>query len=62
MVIRDVRTRWNFTHAMIRRALLLREAINSWVFAVPELHGLILKPSDWSILEQIADILEVCTN
>jgi hypothetical protein len=25
MVVRDVRTRWNSTHAMIARALLLRE-------------------------------------
>jgi hypothetical protein len=25
MVVRDVRTRWNYTHAMIRRALLLKE-------------------------------------
>lgn len=25
MVIRDVRTRWNYTHAMIRRAQLLKE-------------------------------------
>lgn len=27
MVVRDVRTRWNYTHAMIRRALLLQEVI-----------------------------------
>jgi hypothetical protein len=25
MVVRDVRTRWNYTHAMICRALLLQE-------------------------------------
>jgi hypothetical protein len=25
MVVQDVRTRWNYTHAMIRRALLLRK-------------------------------------
>jgi hypothetical protein len=25
MVIRDVKTRWNYTHAMIKRALLLRK-------------------------------------
>ena len=25
MVVRDVHTRWNYTHAMIRRALLLKE-------------------------------------
>ena len=25
MVVRDVRTRWNYTHAMICRALLLEE-------------------------------------
>ena len=29
MVIRDVRTRWNYTHAMIRRALLLREVCSN---------------------------------
>lgn len=25
MVVRDVRTRWNYTHAMIRRGLLVRD-------------------------------------
>ncbi len=25
MVIRDIRTRWNYTHAMIRRALLQKD-------------------------------------
>lgn len=26
MAIRDIITRWNYTHAMIRRALILRQA------------------------------------
>lgn len=26
MPVRDVRTRWNYTHAMIERALLLKKA------------------------------------
>jgi len=25
MAIKDVKTRWNYTHAMIRRGLLLRD-------------------------------------
>lgn len=29
MVIRDVVTRWNYTHAMIKRALMLRK-VTSW--------------------------------
>ncbi|KAF5366557.1 hypothetical protein D9758_009004 [Tetrapyrgos nigripes] len=31
MVIRDVRTRWNSTHAMIQRARVLQSAIDEWV-------------------------------
>ncbi|KAF8347490.1 hypothetical protein F5887DRAFT_855625, partial [Amanita rubescens] len=58
MVIRDVCTCWNYTHAMIQRALLLREAINAWVFEIPEFYGMMLKPSEWAVMEQIADVLE----
>lgn len=33
MVIRDVVTRWNYTHAMIKRALMLRK-VRSWLWFV----------------------------
>ncbi|KAF8240069.1 hypothetical protein L208DRAFT_1234840 [Tricholoma matsutake] len=58
MVVWDVRTRWNYTHVMIRRVLLLKEAVNAWVFQSPSLHGCILLPADWTLLEQLADVLE----
>ena len=32
MVVRDVRMRWNYTHAMIRRALLLKEVSMPWPY------------------------------
>ncbi|KAF8225931.1 hypothetical protein L208DRAFT_1304420 [Tricholoma matsutake] len=60
MVVRDVRTQWNYTHAMIHRALLLKEAVNAWVFQSPSLHGCILLLADWTLLEQLADVLEAC--
>ncbi|THU79115.1 hypothetical protein K435DRAFT_570433, partial [Dendrothele bispora CBS 962.96] len=58
MVIRDVVTRWNYTHAMIRRGQLLRAAIDSWTFETPELRALVLTDVDWRLLGDIADILE----
>ncbi|KAG6839502.1 hypothetical protein C0991_002004, partial [Blastosporella zonata] len=53
MVVQDVRTRWNYTHAMIGRAIHLREAINKWIFATPNLHGFLLSPADWEHLAKI---------
>lgn len=62
MVIRDVATRWNYTHTMIRRALMLREAIEKWVFERKELRDeLYLSNQEWAFLKQLADILEVFT-
>ncbi|EEB88625.1 hypothetical protein MPER_13449, partial [Moniliophthora perniciosa FA553] len=58
MVIRDVKTRWNYTHAMIRRALFLREAIDSWTFETKEMRAAGLSVKDWRLLEAIADMLE----
>lgn len=37
MPIRDVRTRWNFTHAMIKRALLLKEVSHRIFSSGPQL-------------------------
>ncbi|KDR74579.1 hypothetical protein GALMADRAFT_15913, partial [Galerina marginata CBS 339.88] len=58
MVVRDVRTRWNYTHAMIRRALLQKEAIDTWVFNHENLRGLMHKSTDWKFLSEVADFLE----
>ena len=75
MVVRDVRTRWNSTHAMIDRALLLREvrldlfgisvyspivqAINDWVYSMPEYRELALSNAEWERLRILRDLLEV---
>ncbi|KAF8997990.1 hypothetical protein BDQ17DRAFT_1177627, partial [Cyathus striatus] len=48
MVVRDVRTWWNYTHA-----------IDKWTFDVPVLRGFVLPPESWEYLEQIVDVLEV---
>ncbi|KAF8235445.1 hypothetical protein L208DRAFT_1257144, partial [Tricholoma matsutake] len=58
-VVRDIRTRWNYTHAMICRAQILREAIDDWVFKTPGLRALLLSEDEWETLGKIADILEV---
>ncbi|KAF7371616.1 Eukaryotic translation initiation factor 3 [Mycena venus] len=54
MVVRDVRHRWNYTHAMIERALLLRKAIDTWVFEKEELQPLSLN-DNWKLLEALGD-------
>ncbi|KAF4618026.1 hypothetical protein D9613_012868 [Agrocybe pediades] len=63
MVVRDVRTRWNYTHAMICRAIILKDAIDSWVFdKAPALRGVMIGPDEWKLLGQIADFLEFMSN
>ncbi|KAG2362383.1 hypothetical protein BDR07DRAFT_1284816, partial [Suillus spraguei] len=53
---------WNYTHAMIQRALMLREAIQTWVFERKEFHDeLYLSNQEWAFLKQLADVLEVFT-
>ncbi|KAJ6477255.1 hypothetical protein DFH09DRAFT_1056581 [Mycena vulgaris] len=58
MVVRDVRHRWNYTHAMIRRAELLRKAIDNWVFEQEELRPLCLSNDEWRLLSAVGDLLE----
>ncbi|KAG8959520.1 hypothetical protein FRC00_001502 [Tulasnella sp. 408] len=62
MVIRDVKTRWNCTHAMIKRALILQNAINTWVLSIPELHPYALTKSDWKVLAATEELLQPFTN
>ncbi|KAF8232759.1 hypothetical protein L208DRAFT_1270277, partial [Tricholoma matsutake] len=59
-VVQDVRMRWNYMHAMICQAELLKEAINDWVFKTPGLRALLLMEDEWKTLGEMADILEVC--
>ncbi|KAJ6549532.1 hypothetical protein DFH09DRAFT_1320008 [Mycena vulgaris] len=62
MVVRDVRHRWNYTHAMIRRGLLLRKAIDSWVSEREELlRRLLISTEQWAFLEAVVNIFEVFT-
>ncbi|KAF5342711.1 hypothetical protein D9758_015876 [Tetrapyrgos nigripes] len=58
MVIRDVATRWNYTHAMMKRGRLLQEAIDNWVFLHAEFRDLALSKSDWKKLEHLENILQ----
>ncbi|KDR65759.1 hypothetical protein GALMADRAFT_1362644 [Galerina marginata CBS 339.88] len=60
MVIRDVRTHWNYTHAMIKHALILQKAINKWVLNCG-LQDLSLLLEEWLILEKLGAMLEVFT-
>ncbi|KAK0464006.1 hypothetical protein IW261DRAFT_1338970 [Armillaria novae-zelandiae] len=61
MVIRDVRTRWNWTYCMIKHGLELRDAINHWTITVDKgrFEDLKIKNSEWDDLEKIAGILKV---
>ncbi|KAF9540079.1 hypothetical protein CPC08DRAFT_651031 [Agrocybe pediades] len=60
MVVWDVRTQWNYMYAMIHRAMLLRDAIDSWVFDKAQaMRSAMLGPDEWKLLGQIADFLEV---
>ncbi|KAF7794640.1 hypothetical protein EIP86_005777, partial [Pleurotus ostreatoroseus] len=61
MVIRDVVTRWNYTHAMIERALFMRTAIDTWVFNNVKLRELLLSQQEWALLKSIAGLLEIFT-
>ncbi|KAJ7866744.1 hypothetical protein B0H13DRAFT_1544716, partial [Mycena leptocephala] len=58
MVIRDIRHRWNYTEAMISCRLLLREAIDTWVFEKPELQPLSLSDEQWEHLEALGGLLK----
>ncbi|KAJ6565743.1 hypothetical protein B0H10DRAFT_1965501 [Mycena sp. CBHHK59/15] len=59
MVIRDVRHRWNYTHLMIERRLLLREAIDTSVIEKPELRPLSLNDDHWELLEALGSLLKM---
>ncbi|EIW75323.1 hypothetical protein CONPUDRAFT_66139 [Coniophora puteana RWD-64-598 SS2] len=61
MPIRDVRTRWNSTHAMMGRALTLKNAIDVWVFQYEDLRPLLLSKSEWEMVNSLHCLLEVCT-
>lgn len=62
MVIRDVVTRWNYTHAMIQRGVLLQKAINQWVITANDgaFQGLFLTPNEWDTLKHLEQLLSVC--
>lgn len=59
MPIRDVRTRWNSTHALLERAVLLRQVIKKWVEDRDELEHLRLSNHEWEQLEAVCELLEV---
>ncbi|KAF5309197.1 hypothetical protein D9619_012818 [Psilocybe cf. subviscida] len=48
-------------YSVMRRALKLKEATDSWTFNMEDLRVLVLSKSDWALLEQLADILEIFT-
>ncbi|KAJ6575840.1 hypothetical protein B0H10DRAFT_1837573 [Mycena sp. CBHHK59/15] len=64
MVVRDVRHRWNYTHAMIEHGLLIvshevQQAIDTWVFETEELRPLSLDDDHWKLLEALGGLLKV---
>ncbi|KAF7372567.1 hypothetical protein MVEN_00119300 [Mycena venus] len=61
MVIRDVRHRWNYTHAMIERGLMLREAIDTWVIEKPEMRPLSINDDHWELFEALGGLFKMFT-
>lgn len=61
MVIRDVRTRWNWTYCMVTRAIELKDAVNNWTvnYGNGIYEDLKIKQAEWTELEQLSRILEV---
>jgi hypothetical protein len=59
----DNRTRWNSTWTMLKRAKLLRGAINLFCLQYIDSKDLdasvIISDESWKLLEQICDILEL---
>jgi hypothetical protein len=56
-LILDVRTRWNSTHAMIERALKLREPLDAVIKAYPDLTNYRLTDREWQLLERVLPLL-----
>ena len=53
----DVKTRWHSTATMLKRALELKQPVNSWLQLRPELEPLRLTNSEWSQVELILSAL-----
>ncbi|KAI0310425.1 hypothetical protein OF83DRAFT_1045834, partial [Amylostereum chailletii] len=60
MPIRNVKTRWNSSDVMMERGLILRKAIDAWVFECPNLRPLLLSDRDWETIGHLHRLLEVC--
>lgn len=59
VLILDVRTRWNSTYAMIKRAIQLRNAYVSICNVDDDLAEYSLQESDWQYLQKLASLLEL---
>ncbi|CAJ0633387.1 3590_t:CDS:2 [Entrophospora sp. SA101] len=57
-LIPDIKTRWNSSFEMMKRALLLREPLHNMVSADKELKSYILSDNDWQRIEKISNLLE----
>jgi hypothetical protein len=73
MVVRDVKTQWNSTHAMIKHACILQKASTEPsfdtlltmtqaldYFAVGHAPSFYLVEREWKVLEQLEELLSVC--
>lgn len=57
IVIRDVRTRWNSTHAMIDRAKELREPYDLTLRSIPKLRKYVLADEEWEKIYELLKLL-----
>jgi hypothetical protein len=57
--IMDTKTRWNSTHALIQRSLVLKPALNRIVASEKKLHGLHLTAAEWTQLEDLRSLLGI---
>lgn len=56
IVLRDVRTRWNSTHAMIERVMELREPYDLTLRSIPKLRKYVLLDDEW---EKVSELLKL---
>lgn len=57
VVLRDVRTRWNATHAMMERAQELKEPFDLTLQSIPKLRKYVLDEIEWNKIKELLEVL-----
>ncbi|CAB5193526.1 unnamed protein product [Rhizophagus irregularis] len=57
-LILDVKTRWNSTFLMLKRALVLREVLDDFIILQRDLNRFIITPEEWDMIKELCRVLE----